>query len=357
MLGDGKMKQFAWGLAALVSLGAAAPATAQLAQWWPMKVLDASTDKEVEADYVPLMKAEKPHSICVLFPHLKDSFWVAVNYGIVEEAKRQKVNINLYEAGGYENLSRQLSQFDDCLASKADAIIIGGVSEGGMSQKYTEAMNKGIPVISVAVPVTKTKIAGKVYSDFPTMGGLTGKYLLAYLKGKPGAAVTFPGPAGSGWAEGFNDGFKAAIAGTNVKLLGEKFGDTGVQVQMQLVQDALQAYPDLTVIWGTAPTAEAAIGAVAQAGRTGEIMIMSSYENQAMVDAVKRGDILGFATQYAVANGTISVDQAIRAIEKKPMMTFAKPIPDVIAKDTLDKVKMFLTLAPVDFKPVFTVKQ
>lgn len=354
------MMSYRANLAILASIGiaaAATPASAQLGQWWPVKVLDASTDKEVPADYVPLPKAAKAHNLCVLFPHLKDSFWVAVNYGIVEEAKRQGVNMNLFEAGGYENLPRQLSQFDDCLASKADAIIIGGVSEGGMQQKYLEAMGKGIPVISVAVPVTKTKIAGKVYSDFPTMGALTGKYLLDYLKGKPGAAVTFPGPAGSGWAEGFNDGFKASIAGSKVKLLGEKFGDTGVQVQMQLVQDALQAYPDLTVIWGTAPTAEAAIGAVAQAGRTGDILIMSSYENQAMVDAVKRGDILGFATQYAVANGTIAVDQAIRAIEKQPMMTFAKPVPDVVAKDTLDKVNMKLTLAPVEFKPVFSVKQ
>jgi len=354
------MMQHARSLAALAALGAltaALPAAGQtLKQWWPVKVLDASTDKEVETGYEPLPKAAKAHNLCVLFPHLKDSFWVAVNYGIVEEAKRQGVNMNLYEAGGYENLSRQLSQFDDCLASKADAIVIGGVSEGGMSQKYTEAMNKGIPVISVAVPVTKTKIAGKVYSDFPTMGALTGKYLLEYLKGKPAAVVTFPGPAGSGWAEGFNDGFKQSIAGTNVKLLGEKFGDTGVQVQMQLVQDALQAYPDMSVVWGTAPTAEAAMGAVAQAGRT-DVLIMSSYENQAMVDAVKRGDILGFATQYAVANGTIAVDQAIRAIEKKPMMTFAKPVPDVVAKDTLDKVNMDLTLAPVSFKPVFQVKQ
>lgn len=342
----------------LCALGTVAPATAQeLKKWWPVRVMDASTEPEVEKGYEPLDKAEKAHNLCVLFPHLKDSFWVAVNYGIVEEAKRLGVNMTLYEAGGYENLSRQLSQFDDCLASNADAIVVGGVSEGGMSQKYTEAMNRGIPVISVAVPVTKTKIAGKVYSDFEVMGAMTGKYLLEYLGGKPAAAVTFPGPAGSGWAEGFNNGFKSSLEGSNVKVLGEKFGDTGVQVQMQLVQDALQAYPDMTVIWGTAPTAEAAIGAVAQAGRTGEVMIMSSYENQAMVDAVNRGDILGFATQYAVANGTIAVDQAVRAIEKKPMMTFAKPIPDVVAKSTLDKVNMDLTLAPLSFQPTFKVQQ
>jgi protein TorT len=334
-----------------------APAQAEgLGKWWPFKVDDASSGKDVEAEYVPLAKADKPYTLCVLFPHLKDSFWLAVDYGIAEESRQLGVNMNLHEAGGYENLTKQLAQFDDCLASHADAIIIGGVSEGGMGQKYTEAMAKGIPVISVAVPVSHTKIAGKVYADFETMGDVGGKYLLSYLKGKPAAVVTFPGPAGAGWPEGMNDGFKAAIAGSNVKLLGEKFGDTGVQVQMQLIQDALQAYPDMNVIWGAAPAVEAAQGAVAQAGRS-EMLIMSSYENQAMLDATKRGDILGFATQFAVANGTIAVDQAVRAIEKQPMMTFAKPIPEMVTKDTLATVNLTLTFAPADFKPVFSVKQ
>jgi protein TorT len=347
----------AMALGALAAGAVTGPAKADgLAKWWPFKVIDASSGTDVVVDYVPLAKAEKAYTLCVLFPHLKDSFWLAVDYGIAEESRRLGVNMNLHEAGGYENLTRQLSQFDDCLASHASAIIIGGVSEGGMGQKYIEAMNKGIPVISVAVPVSHTKIAGKVYADFETMGDVGGKYLLSYLKGKPAEVVTFPGPAGAGWPEGMNDGFKAAIAGSNVKLLGEKFGDTGVQVQMQLIQDALQAYPDMTVIWGSAPAAEAAMGAVAQAGRQ-DITVMSSYENQAMLDATKRGDILGFVTQFAVANGTIAVDQAVRAIEKKPMMTFVKPIPEMVTKATLGTVNLVLTFAPDGFKPVFSVKQ
>ena len=48
----------------------------------------------------------------------------------------------------------------------------------------------------------------------------------------------------------------------------------------------------MNVIWGTAPTAEAAVGAVAEAGKQGEMMIMSSYENQAMLDAMNKGGTL-----------------------------------------------------------------
>lgn len=324
-------------------------------KWWPIKVFDATSGKNVETMYEPLAKAAKPYKLCVLFPHMKDSFWVAVAYGIVEEAKRMNVNMTLFEAGGYENLPKQLAQFDDCMAAGFDAIIVGAISEAGLSQKFKEGIAKGKPVISTVNPVDKAETTAKMFVEFDTMGKQTGDYLVQSLGGKAAQVVNFPGPAGSGWAESFNNGFKAAIKGTKVKLLDEKFGDSGVAVQLKLVQDALQTYPDMNVIWGTAPTAEAAIGAVAEVGRK-DIMIMSSYENQAMLDALNKGEILGFATQYPVLEGRVAIDMAVRALEKKPVMKFVKPIPDMVAKGTLNKVNMSLVLAPGTWKPEYSVK-
>ncbi len=141
-------------------------------------------------------------------------------------------------------------------------------------------------MVGVVNPVPIEKLPAANFVDFAAMGGVTAKGLVASLgSGETANVVTFPGPAGSGWAESFNEGFKKEVSGNaNVKILDEKFGDSGVAVQLQLIQDALQTYPDMNVIWGTAPTAEAAIGAVAEAGRT-DMKVISSYENQAMLDA------------------------------------------------------------------------
>ena len=98
--------------AAVIGSGVLAMSAATVSaddKWWPVKVYDASSGENVETDYSPLEKASKPWNLCVLFPHMKDSFWMAVAYGIVTEAERQGVNMTLYEAGGYENLPRQLS--------------------------------------------------------------------------------------------------------------------------------------------------------------------------------------------------------------------------------------------------------
>src|SRR5690349_9164582 len=154
------------------------------------------------------------------------------------------------------------------MASNFDAIIVGAISEAGLTRKIREATSAGKPVISTVNPVAKAPTTAKMFVDFPTMGEQTGQYLLSYLKGKEGQVVAFPGPAGSGWAEQFVSGFKTSVKdASNVKLLGERFGDSGVAVQLGLIQNALQAYSTMNVIWGCAPAAEAAIGAVQQAGR------------------------------------------------------------------------------------------
>ena len=51
----------AYATAAVLALAATGPASAaSLKQWWPLKVFDASSGKDVPAEYVPLPKAEKP---------------------------------------------------------------------------------------------------------------------------------------------------------------------------------------------------------------------------------------------------------------------------------------------------------
>ena len=334
-----------------------APSLAQGAdQWWPVKIYNEDSGKAVEENYSPLPTASKPWNLCVLFPHMKDTFWVAVDYGVVKESERMRVNMTLYEAGGYENLPKQLSQFDDCMASNFDAIIVGAISEAGLTRKIREATSAGKPVIGTVNPMPKSPVTAKMFVDFSTMGVQTGQYLLTYLRDKPAQVVAFPGPAGSGWAEQFVAGFKDSIkSATNVKLLGEKFGDSGVAIQNGLIQNALQAYPSMNVIWGCAPAAEAAIGAVQQAGRK-DILIMSSYENQAMLDALNRGEILGFSTQYPVLEGRVAVDTAVRVLEHKPYVKFSEPVPAMIDKDDLKEINMDLVLAPASFKAAYSVK-
>lgn len=326
--------------------------------WWPFPIAAAKggdLNKIEQIEYTPLEKAEKPWNLCVLFPHLQDSYWLSVNYGIAETAKQMGVKFTLLQAGGYSNLPKQISQYDDCLAAGADAILIGAISEAGLAAKINEGMAKGVVNIAVANPILDTPITARITPDFHAKGFQTGEFVKTYLGDKQGAAVAFPGPQGSGWAETYMAGFRDATKTGNVKLLAEMFGEASVPAQLRLVEDALQTYPDMNVIWGGAPTAEAAIGAVQDAGRD-DVTIIASYENQTMLKAVKEGKVLAFATEYPVIMGRISVDLAVRALEKKDHEKILLVSPGIVSKENVDKFDVSQIFAPEGFQPVFSAE-
>jgi protein TorT len=337
------------------SFGALFAASANAAEWWPAKVYDQEAGTSAAFDYVPLEKAEKKWRICVLFPHVKDSMWVAAAYGAVEEAKRLGVQLTLLQAGGYENLPKQISQFDDCVAAKSDAIITGAISEAGMAKKFEEGMKAGIAQIALINPVANAPVTAKVSVDYPTMGDLSGKYVLEKYKDKEIEVAAFPGPQGSGWAEGFFQGFEGALKGSKAKIADTKWGDTGVAVQLKLVEDTLQTYPNVSVVWGAPPAIEAAVGAVSEAGKQDQIELISSYENQAMLDFLKNGDVKGFPTLAPVLESRIAIDTAVRALEKKPFHKAAMVLPEMLTPDNIGKVNLDNIFAPANWQPVYSV--
>lgn len=84
--------------------------------------------------------------------------------------------------------------------------------------------------------------------------------------------------------------------------------------------------------------------------------IMSSYENQTMLKAVKDGSVLGFATEYPVIMGRVGVDLAVRALEKKDFEKVLLVAPGIVTKDNVDKIDTTQIFAPDGYRPEFSVK-
>ena len=160
--------------------------------WWPAKIYDFDSGSQKVAEYTPLAKAAKPWNICVLFPHMKDTFWVAVDYGVVEEAKRMGVNMTLYQAGGYENLPKQLSQFDDCMAGNFDAILVGPISEAGLDKKFDEASPKRARLSSAWSIRCEGHRDRENDCRFHHHGRQTGTYLVELSQGQDRQCRHFP---------------------------------------------------------------------------------------------------------------------------------------------------------------------
>ncbi|KND58448.1 Periplasmic protein torT precursor [Candidatus Burkholderia verschuerenii] len=261
------------------------PAHAAAGDWKPFKLYAYDGEQRTEQTFEAVPKPDKKYKLCAVIPHLKDSYWVGVDYGLTEEAKRLGASINIYEAGGYDNLPKQIAQFDDCLASNPDAILAAPISESGLGPKMMQAMKKGIPVISFVNPVTNTPITSKIFVNFVDKGYMTGKYVKDALGATGGTVGVFPGTQGSGWAESYLEGFNKSIEGSKLKSAPAKFGDSGLSIQTRLVEDTLQSNPNLVAIWGAATAAEGAVGALAEAGMN-KTLIVGHSEDQAVLKYV-----------------------------------------------------------------------
>lgn len=356
-----------------VCLGAEKP-------WWPVKVNSyygtydvkqkkpglpaASLEGPKAEEWAPPEKAAKPYVIGVSFPHLKDPYWLAVNYGIVAEAKRLGVGIQLVAAGGYTEVDKQVSQMENLGQQKVDGIILASISYAALDPVVAEIAKKKIPVVEVINDIQAPAIAGKALVSFFDMGKHAGEFVVADAKaaGKKEINVVFlPGPAGSGWAPDTLDGFNDAIKKFDgkVNMLAVKWGDTGKNVQLDLIENSLKTFPKIDYLVGNAVAADAAVGPLAETGRAKSVKVVSTYIIPPLYEKIKKGTVAAAPSDLTVTQGRMAVDTMVRILNgQKAGKDFpfrAGPLIPTLTQKNIDQYPYELLFGPKDFRPEFKV--
>ncbi|WP_272268866.1 MULTISPECIES: TMAO reductase system periplasmic protein TorT [unclassified Rhodococcus (in: high G+C Gram-positive bacteria)] len=318
-----------------------------------------------EGTYTSLSRDDvsRPWRLCSVLPHMKDSTWIGVNYGQVSQARSLGVALSTSDAGGYANLSQQISQIEDCVSSGADAILLSAVSFDSLNNAVHDATLAGIPVIDVGNGVSSPEVAGHVLQDYIDMGRMIGEHL-ADLD-RPLRVALLPGPAGAGWAERSVTGFTDAIEGSQVNIADVKYGDTGKEVQLRLIEDVLASNPDLDALVGNAVMAEAATRVAAERGLIGKLGIYSTYVTPELVDLIGAGRANCGPSEQSTLIGQMAVDYAIRILEDVPAAGDVEryaPVPMVACGptegdfDNIDSFDLAGSFAPSEFRPTFSVE-
>ena len=385
------------GIAAAIAMsGGAVPLTANAAEknWWPAEVNPYSPSctggtgecwalpennaaKLPSHAYVPLdpKDVSKKWNLCVSFPHLKDSYWVGVGYGIISEGKRLGQKVTLLEAGGYTNLERQLRQVEDCISAGADALILSAISGKGNINQVNEIRKKGIPVVDLVNGIG-TQVDAKILESWYLLGYLACDWV-AQKHPKGSGTKTFawfPGPPGAAWAVDADKGCKDAAKNGDLEIVGTKWGDTGKSIQLKLVEDVVSSRTsggktDLDYIIGTTPTIEAAVGVVRDREITDTTKLVAYYYNAGAQILLQQGRMEMAPSDQMALQGQIAIDQAVRLLEGKAMSTggapeynnaarkteHIQPVPIVVTKDNIKDFDPLSTLGAKGWKPVFRV--
>ncbi len=352
----------AWARVLIVGFAVSTGFAAAAKDWHPLQVdvWNPPFNNELKrgtASYVALEKARKPWRICTSIPHLKDPYWAAVNFGLIDQAKHLGVGLRLFEAGGYGNQEVQRKQIEECMASGADALIVSAISADGVNDLIARYVDQGKPVIDMINGVSSTKITARCGVDFRDMGNLIAKYLRARHKDtqKPVRVAWFPGPEGAAWVAQGDVGFRAGIKGSAIEIAVSAKGDTGRATQGKLVEAALAKHQDLDYIVGTTVTANAAVDILRRNGLSGKIKVLSYYYGPGVHRGIRRGSVIAAPTDLQALQARMSVDLAVRALEGLPHLKHIGPQVIVVDKKTIKGFDASTSLPPRGFRPIFSV--
>jgi len=333
--------------------------------WYPLEVdvWNPPFNEERQRDqkvYTPLDRAQEKWRIRVFIPHLKDAYWLGVNYGLIDEARRLGIGLAIYEAGGYDQLAVQRRQIEDSLKENPNGVIIGAISLDGLNDLVKKAAARGIPVLDLINGLASPDIAARAAVSFWDMGHQAGTYLhrLQTSIGKPMKVAWFPGPKGAGWVAAGDAGFRKAIAGGAIDVVESLYGDTGSAAQTRLIETVLKRHAaELDGIVGTAVTAEAAVKILRRSGLADRIKILSYYYSPGVDRGIRRGGITAAPSDLTVLQARIAVDVMVRILEKKTYFKHVAPKVTVIDRKNIRTWDSSTTLAPRGFRPIFSINE
>jgi len=349
-----------WQAAVLAAL--LTTSTALQAQWFPLEV-DVwqppynSEHQRSTITYQALPAAGSNWRICVLIPHLKDPYWLAVNYGLISEARRLGVAISLFEAGGYDHLDVQRQQVADCLDQDYDGLIVSAITPTGLNDLLAAAAEKAVPVVDLINGLAPEHITARVAADYWDNAYLTGRYLVEQHNGNAptGRVAWFPGPEGAGWVAAGDAGFRSAIEDANLQIVATRKGDTGRATQRLLIEEVLAQTPDLDYLVGTTVTAEAAIEVLRSRGLADQIKVLSYYYSPGVHRGIRRGSIMAAPSDQQVLQARIAVDVMVRILEGHAYQRHVAPQAILVDRIRLSDWDESTSLPPRGFRPIFSL--
>lgn len=292
--------------------------------------------------------ADKPWKLCALYPSLKDSYWLSVNYGMLEAAKKYGVSLKVLEAGGYRQFATQQAQIAQCRRWGADAILLGSSTTTFPNLK---AQVGELPVIEVVNAMHDAAVKTRVGVPWFQMGYQPGRFLVKWSAGKPLKVLLMPGPDDAGGSREMVAGFRQAIAGSQVQIVDVALGDNDIEVQRNLLQEMLERHPDANVVAGTAIAAEAAMGE----GRNlaTPLTVVSFYLSHQVYRGLKRQRIIMAASDQMVWQGELAIQQAIGVLQGQPVPDNISPPILVLTPKNADSQHVQRSLSPGGFRPVY----
>lgn len=324
---------------------------------WPLEQrypFNAKLQTSKPVTFHPLSHVQKTWNLCVLVPHLKDAYWIGIDYGLATHAKQLGVSLELFEAGGYYGKAQQLEQLSHCMSAPFDAILLGSV-DPLLLNSYQGQISK--PIIALVNRIDSPLISTRVGVNWYQMGWVAGHYIqqavLRQSTKTPPQLALLTGPervGGSAWVE---QGVLAALEHSTVTISSIRHADNNRDLYRDQLHHLLNDHiPDY--ILGSAVAVEAAVGELQHRGLD-SVQLVSSYLSPATLRGLYRNRVAFSSDDQVVLQGKLAIDITVR--ELQGAAAYGDIGPKILGLKAGKKQLSNLnySLAPADFYPIYRI--
>jgi len=256
-------------------------------------------------------------TIAVFTKNQTNPYFQAVRVGTETAAKTLGVKVIQYIPTKPDSIPEQLSQVEDVIVKKPNAIIFIPVDYKAMVPAVEKINAAGIPVTNITDRAAGGKFVAYVGANDYSIGLETARKLLKAMGGK-GNVIILEGVKGSltntDRVRGFTDAIKE---NPGVKLLASQPANYQRLNALQVMENLMQSFPQIDgVLAANDPMAVGAIEALEGANR--KALVVGINGSKEAVELIKSGKLLASGDFNGFIQGCIGTEIAVRNLHQEP---------------------------------------
>jgi ribose transport system substrate-binding protein len=288
----------------------------------------------------------KSYELAFINSNTSDPYFISMACGVQAEAERLGSTVQVQGPGSSSpDPTKQLAILNAVIARNPDAILFDAADAKAFTAPLKQAVRDGIKVLFVnQAPADRSMGSGWVATDDRYGGQLAGEEMIRLTEGKgPVMSLGFNTfKALKDRQEGFTETIEAQAP--EMEYVGNFFDPAGaVDKDVGLVSAQLTRHDDMAGVYGLygAP-AERAILAIRNAGKTGEVKVVSFDATPRLVKALKAGALDAAVVQKPEEIGRTATKQVIDVLNggSAPNMTAIKPV--LLTEENFEENEQFL---------------
>jgi ribose transport system substrate-binding protein len=282
-------------------------------------------------------KAKKNYNIQFIQGVTGDQFYITMQCGAQSEASKLGVTVTTQGPQKFDP-TLQKPILDSVTATKPDAILIAPTDVTAMQKPLEVAAASGIKVILVDTTTDNPSYATSAIASDNEGGGKAAFDAIKKLNPNGGKIMVMSTDPGVSTVDARIKGFQeAAAADPSFQYLNVQYSHNDPATAANLMASALQKDPDIVGVFAANLfSAEGTATGVKQAGKAGNVKIVSFDAGPNQIKDLKDGTIQALVAQQPGVIGQYGVDEAVAALDGGTVTPKVQTGFTTITKDNVD---------------------